>query len=573
VALKSRETGVAHWDDALTLEFGDRHPAIAAVEIAPAADVTTVFLAGDSTVTDQTSEPWSSWGQMLPRFFGPDVAVANHAESGESLRSFVAERRLEKIFDLIRPGDYLFLQFAHNDQKLGSDTGFYETTLRSVMTDTRRRGAIPVLVTSMQRRRFDTRGAIVNSLEGFPEAMRRVARQEGAALIDLTAMSQRFFEALGPEGSKRAFVHYPAATFPGQAAELKDDTHVNAYGAYELARAVIEGIRSAGLGLASTLASDVAPFDPAHPDSPDTWSLPASPSSKAGGETARVLPAELARPALFIVGDSTVQNATPGQLGWGTAIAHYFDATKIRVVNRALGGRSSRTFQTEGLWDQVLKETTRGDYLLIQFGHNDVGSLNTGRARGSLPGVGEETKDVRMEATGGTETVHTFGWYLRKYLADARAKGVTPILCSLVPRNNWQDGHVIRSADDYAGWTRSVAEAAGVPMLDLNDAVARQYEQAGPDRVTREYFFADRTHTSPAGLPGWLSTGTSRPRSATGTTASRPSRPSERVPPWGTPSSWRGTARCRDGAPKDRPIPHACRRTTRLPRTSFRRTA
>jgi beta-galactosidase len=499
VALKSREIGVAHWDDALTLEFGDRHPAVAAVEIAPVADVTTVFLAGDSTVTDQTSEPWSSWGQMLPRFFGPDVAVANHAESGESLRSFVAERRLEKIFDLIRTGDYLFLQFAHNDQKLGSDTGFYEATLRSVIADTRRRGAIPVLVTSMQRRRFDTRGAIVNSLEGFPDAMRRVARQEGVALIDLTAMSQRFFEALGPEGSKRAFVHYPAGTFPGQAAELKDDTHFNAYGAYELARAVIEGIRSAGLGLASKVAPDVARFDPAHPDSPDSWSLPASPSSKAGGETARVLPAEPARPALFIVGDSTVQNATQGQLGWGTAIAHYFDATTIRVVNRALGGRSSRTFQTEGLWDQVLKETTRGDYLLIQFGHNDVGSLNTGRARGSLPGVGEETKDVLMEATGRTETVHSFGWYLRRYLADARAKGVTPILCSLVPRNNWQDGHVIRSAEDYAGWTRTVAEAAGVPMLDLNDAVARQYEKAGADRVTREYFFADRTHTSPAG--------------------------------------------------------------------------
>jgi beta-galactosidase len=499
VALKSREVGVAHWDDALTLEFGDRRPAVAAVEIVPEADGTTVFLAGDSTVTDQTSEPWSSWGQMLPRFFGPGVAVANHAESGESLRSFVAERRLEKIFDLIKAGDYLFLQFAHNDQKLGSDTEPYEASLRSVIADTRRRGAVPVLVTSMQRRRFDTRGAIVNSLEGFPDAMRRVARQEGAALIDLTTMSQRFFEALGPEGSKRAFVHYPAGTFPGQAAELKDDTHFNAYGAYELARTVVEGIRSAGLGLAGKLAADIAPFDPAHPDPPDTFSLPASPSSRAGGEAARVVPDEPARPSLFIIGDSTVQNNTPGQLGWGTAIAHYFDATKIRVVNRALGGRSSRTFQTEGLWDQALKEIQRGDYLLIQFGHNDAGSLDTGRARGSLPGVGDDTKEVVMAATGRTEVVHSFGWYLRKYLADARAKGVTPILCSLVPRNNWQNGRVIRSTEDYAAWTRTVAEAAGVPMLDLNDAVARQYEKTGADRVAREYFFGDRTHTSPAG--------------------------------------------------------------------------
>ena len=215
--------------------------------------------------------------------------------------------------------------------------------------------------------------------------------------------------------------------------------------------------------------------------------------------TARVVPDEPARPSLFIIGDSTVQNSTPGQLGWGTAIAHAFDATKIRVVNRALGGRSSRTFQTEGLWNRVLKEVRRGDYLLIQFGHNDVGSLDTGRARGSLPGVGDDTKEVVMAVTERTEVVHSFGWYLRKYVADARAMGVTPILCSLVPRNNWQDGRVIRSTDDYATWTRKVAGGAGVPMLDLNDAVARQYEKAGADRVAREYFFGDRTHTSPAG--------------------------------------------------------------------------
>ena len=152
---------------------------------------------------------------MLPRFFGPGVAIANHAESGESLRSFVAERRFEKIFDLVKPGDYLFLQFAHNDQKLGSDTAPYEALLHSVIADARRRGVVPVLVTSMQRRRFDSRGTVVNSLEGFPDAMRGVAKQDGVALIDLDAMSRRFYEALGPEGSTRAFVHYPAGTYPG----------------------------------------------------------------------------------------------------------------------------------------------------------------------------------------------------------------------------------------------------------------------------------------------------------------------------------------------------------------------
>jgi beta-galactosidase len=209
--------------------------------------------------------------------------------------------------------------------------------------------------------------------------------------------------------------------------------------------------------------------------------------------------ADGAQPALFLVGDSTVQTPTAGQLGWGTPIAHYFDASKIRVVNRALGGRSSRTFQTEGHWDQVLKELRAGDYLLIQFGHNDASSLNTGRERGTIPGIGEEARDVVMESTGRKETVRTFGWYLRKYVADARAKGANPILCSLVPRNNWEHGRVIRQTDDYVAWTRAVARATGVPFLDLNEAVARHYEELGPAQVERDLFYGDRTHTSPAG--------------------------------------------------------------------------
>ena len=174
-----------------------------------------MFLAGDSTVTDQTAEPYSSWGQMLPRFFGPDVAVANHAESGESLRSFVAERRFEKIFDLIKPGDYLFLQFAHNDQKLGSDTAPYEALLRSVIADTRERGAVPVLVTSMQRRRFDSRGAVVNSLEGFPDAMRGVAKTDGVALIDLDADEPALLRGARARGQQAGVRALPGRDVPG----------------------------------------------------------------------------------------------------------------------------------------------------------------------------------------------------------------------------------------------------------------------------------------------------------------------------------------------------------------------
>jgi lysophospholipase L1-like esterase len=280
VRLKERERGVLHWDDKLTLEFAGDHPSVAALEVTKVDDAVTVFLAGDSTVTDQTREPWASWGQMLPRFFDAGVAVANHAESGETLRAFRAEGRLAKVLSQIRAGDYLFLQFAHNDQKPGPNhlDAFtsYQHELLSFADEARRRGATPVLVTSMPRRRFDDAGRILNTLGDYPEAVRQLARREQLALIDLNAAATTLFEALGGEGSKQAFVHFPAKTFPGQDEELKDDTHFRGYGAYELARAVVAGIERSGLGLASHLI-DVGRFDPAHPDPPAAWSLPPSP--------------------------------------------------------------------------------------------------------------------------------------------------------------------------------------------------------------------------------------------------------------------------------------------------------
>ena len=280
VRLKPDEQPKLDWDGHLTLEFSDARPCVCALEITRADNAVTLFLAGDSTVTDQVREPWCSWGQMLPRFFQPGVAIANHAESGEALRSFQAERRREKILDQIRSGDYLFIQFAHNDQKKNGAyapaSTDYKDLLRAFIREARARSAIPVLVTSMHRRRFDAEGRILNTLEDYPEAMRQTAAEESVALIDLNAMSKVFFEALGPEASKRAFVHYPAGSFPEQSKELQDDTHFNAYGAYELARCVVEGIRKSDLGIGRYLLDGLPPFDPSNPDPVDGWSLPAS---------------------------------------------------------------------------------------------------------------------------------------------------------------------------------------------------------------------------------------------------------------------------------------------------------
>jgi lysophospholipase L1-like esterase len=284
VRLKRDEQSHLDWDDQLTLEFNGTRPCVRALEISKADDTITVYIAGDSTVADQAKEPWSSWGQMLPRFFKQGVAVANYAESGESLKSFVGERRLQKILESIKAGDYLFIQFAHNDQKPGASHvdpfTSYEETLKLYVDEARKRNAIPVFITSMHRRKFDEQGNIVNTLGDYPEAMRQLAKEENVPLIDLNAMSKILFEALGPDGTLKAFVHYPAQTFPRQEKELKDDTHFNAYGAYELAQCVVAGIKAKRLGIVKYLADDVPAFDPSHPDPPATWSLPASETSR-----------------------------------------------------------------------------------------------------------------------------------------------------------------------------------------------------------------------------------------------------------------------------------------------------
>ncbi len=282
VRLKPREVGALHWDRRLTLEFNGTHPCLTAMTITPVDDAITVFLAGDSTVTDQQLEPYAAWGQMLPAFFGPTVAVANHAESGETIRSFVGERRLDKVLSMLKAGDYLFLQFAHNDQKQGPEhsdaaTG-YKDMLRRYIAEAHAKGAHPVLVTAMERRNFDAEGKhIVPSLAGYPQAGREVGAELGVPVVDLNARSIPYYEALGPEAAKRAFVHFPAGRFPGQDKPMADDTHFSAYGAYALAKCVVEEIKANVPALAAHLRPGLTVFDPAHPDAFADWHIPASP--------------------------------------------------------------------------------------------------------------------------------------------------------------------------------------------------------------------------------------------------------------------------------------------------------
>lgn len=282
VRLKPREIIYLHWDNRLTIEFNDSLPKVCAMEISPNKTATTVFLAGNSTVVDQDREPWAAWGQLFPAFFEPgNVAIANYAESGETLLAFRNEKRLDKIWSLAKPGDYLFIEFAHNDQKPGSNhlDAFttYTQTLKEWIAEARERAITPVLVTSMHRRSFDSAGHIVNTLGDYPEAMRQLAREEKLVLIDLHAMSKILYESWGPAASIRAFVHYPAGSFPGQAAALADNTHFSTYGAYELARCVVEAIKRSGLRVGNYLKKNIPAFDPGRPDDYAGWYWPQSP--------------------------------------------------------------------------------------------------------------------------------------------------------------------------------------------------------------------------------------------------------------------------------------------------------
>lgn len=207
-------------------------------------------------------------------------------------------------------------------------------------------------------------------------------------------------------------------------------------------------------------------------------------------------------PILFIVGDSTVHNPGRGERGWGDVIGKNFDTNKIHVENHALGGRSSRTFITQGYWDNILAAAKPGDFVLIQMGHNDGGALDdTNRARGSIRSLGEETKDIYNPIMKKPETVHTYGWYLRKYIGDAHAKGMTPILCTPIPhcpKEAVKAGDVEKSP--YVAMSTELAKNDKVLFINLNEITMSHYASLTPAEIKEKYFTpADGTHTSPAG--------------------------------------------------------------------------
>lgn len=281
VRIKPGEVGSMTWDDKLTLEFNGAAPAVTSVTIEPDTTAVTLFLCGNSTVVDQGKEPWASWGQMAPRWFTDAVCVANYGESGLTASSFLAQLRLDKILSMMRTGDYVVCEFGHNDEKeKGPGTGawyHYAVALKKFVDRVREKGGNVIFCTPTQRRFFNADGTLRDTHGDFPEAMKAVAQREQVPLIDLNADTKTLFEAMGVEGSKHLLVHYPMGTFPWQVKEFADNTHFNPFGAYEVSKLVMMGLKAINSPLASYLCPDWQDFSPAVPDDWQSFYWPMAP--------------------------------------------------------------------------------------------------------------------------------------------------------------------------------------------------------------------------------------------------------------------------------------------------------
>jgi lysophospholipase L1-like esterase len=478
-----------------------------------AAETPSIFIAGDSTAAN--GMPGAiGWGKPFGAFLDPaKVNVVNGARGGRSSRTFITEGHWDSLLAGVKTGDYVLIQFGHNDggpingpqiargslPGLGDETqeidnlltGQHETVrtfgwyLTKMVRETKSKGAMPVLL-SLTVRNIWTGGRVERGSGKYGDWTRQIAQAEKVAFIDLTTLAAGRYEQMGEDAVKPFFP--------------RDHTHTSDDGAELNAELVLAGLKALHEnGIVGALSAAGRAVEIAPPGIVMASNLERPPS----GDRAAFLRwlnlpgiADPNLPSLFLIGDSTVRNgrgdAVDGQWGWGDPLTAFFDPAKINVVNRAVGGTGARTFMKLGYWDMLLAMLKPGDIVIMQFGHND-----NGRA-GPLPGTGEQTEDREGVNGGQPETVHTYGWYLRKYIAETRSKGATPIVCTLIPRNIWENGKIARPRGSHADWARDVANAQGVALLDLHDSIAARYDPMGQAAVTA--LFADgRVHTSRAG--------------------------------------------------------------------------
>ena len=475
------------------------NPAPATVVLNP--ELPSLFITGDSTAARGNGANQQGWAVPFADYFDPGkINVVNLARAGRSSRTFITQGLWDQLLAYVKPGDIVLIQFGHNDGSavndasrargslpgLGDETQKIDNLLtrkhevvhtygwymRKMIEDVKAKGATPIVLMLTERDVWHE-GRIERGSGRFSQWAAETAFAEHGLFVDLTDIMADQFEAMGEDKVK--------ALYP------RDRTHFNAVGADLHAAGVVAGLK----GLRpSPITKFLSAKGQAVPADRFSWlQLPVPDNPKL--------------PTLFLIGDSTVRNGrgtgANNQWGWGDFLGNYFDSDKINIVNRAIGGTSSRSYLTGGQWQCVLNLMKPGDFVMMQFGHNDGGALNDRtRARGTIRGTGDESQAITNLMSGETEVVHTYGWYLRQYIADTRAKSATPIICSLIPRKTWKDGRIVRSKDNYAGWAEEVAKAENAPFIDLNELIAERYDALGAEKV--DPLFADgHTHTTATG--------------------------------------------------------------------------
>ena len=464
-----------------------------------------LFLVGNSTMRNGTlgngnNGQWG-WGYFANKYFdGRKISVENQALGGMSTRTFYTDL-WPAVRQALQPGDWVIVSIGHNDsadffdakrargvikgvdpdtmvvgfneRRQVNDTVYsYGTYLRKYVAEIRAAGANPILMSLTPRDAYDpVTGRIVRKPQ--TEWAAYIAAVEGVPFVDLNEIS----------GSKLdQFSHWKE-----QYHFFGDHIHTSLFGAELNARSAAEGI-----------------YYSQNPQLKPLQAMMLNVPLEAYGQHR-----EAGKPMVFITGDSTVKNKDKdedGMWGWGSQAGIIFDPAKIVWENVAMAGRSSKTYLREGRWEKVYNALQPGDFVLIQFGHNDICPINDQKGRGVIPGTADTCHVYQMAADGHYEVAYSFGWYLRKFIDDVREKGATPILLSLTPRNEWPGGKIERRNDTYGKWYREVVEQTGVEFVDvhnisgdfLDKKFASKDETKSKARASK-YFNHDHTHTSKLG--------------------------------------------------------------------------
>ncbi|MFK7833895.1 MAG: rhamnogalacturonan acetylesterase [Winogradskyella sp.] len=445
----------------------------------------TLYTVGDSTVKNGKGDGYGGlwgWGDFIGQFLDSSkVKIENHALGGTSSRTYQNLGLWDAVDAKLVAGDYVLIQFGHNDNSPVNDTirargtikgigdetqeinnlitGDHEIVhsygwyIEKIVKDAKAKGATPIIMSPIPRNKW-VKGSVPRNDTSYGLWAKQIAERNNITFINLNDEMAKQLEVLGEEKVTGTYFY------------KRDHTHTSAKGAAMAAEIIVDALKQTDNAITDYFKENVSISYPKKKN-------------------------------IFLIGDSTMaNNGKKEAVGWGVPFPQFCDTTQVNIINKARGGRSSRTFVNEGLWDAAKKEFTADDIVFIQFGHNDAGKIDQAKYRGSIKGIGNKTQEVTKDSV--TETVHSYGWYLTKMIRETRDKGAIPIVLSITPRNEWANGVVEQRDSTFVKWAKQVAEAEKTLFVDLSDMVAKSYQKLGKENV-KPFFPKDHTHT---GLEG-----------------------------------------------------------------------